>query len=177
VIKESVLMKALLLMFLTFFSGCYSDNENNKKLEEKDMSLITSKDNEIKPVKLAISPIGMASNTYFFELSSDGIIEAKVGIRRSIDIEDANFIEPSESMNKKLSTPEQESIVKLVEEIEKDKTVLEKALRKGGWEVIISIDNNKYNFNYGDYMDISYGKLVKLMIEYSPLEVDIHGWS
>jgi len=78
------------------------------------------------------------------------------------------------SMNKKLSTPEQESIVKLVEEIEKDKTVLEKALRKGGWEVIISIDNNKYNFNYGDYMDISYGKLVKLMIEYSPLEVDIH---
>ena len=156
-------------MFLTFFSGCYSNNDNIK-LEEKDMSLI-------KSVKLAIFPIGMTSNTYFFELSSGGHIEAKVGIRRSNDIEDANFIEPSESMNKKLSTPEQESIVKLVEEIEKDKTVLEKALRKGGWEVIISIDNNKYNFNYGDYMDISCGKLVKLIIEYSPLEVDIHGWS
>ncbi|HOV28423.1 MAG TPA: hypothetical protein PK566_18975 [Pseudobacteroides sp.] len=135
------------------------------------------KGNEIKIVNIAIFPIGMTSNTYFFKLSSDGYIESMFGTIKSNNIRDENFIEHSDSVSKKLALSEQQNIVKLIGEIENDKTVLKKAIRKEGWEVLMSINNNEYNFNYGDYMDNCYGKLVKLVIEYSPLKVDIHGWS
>lgn len=145
--------------------------------EQNTMSSTETNKSKIKPVKLAIFPIGMGNDTYLFDLNSNGILDVKTGNRNSEYISDTNFIEATENKNKKLSEVEIESVTKVVTEIDNDKTVLEKALKKGGWEVIILIDNEKYNFNYGDYDDISYGKLVKLLIQYSPLKVDIHSWS
>jgi hypothetical protein len=174
----SVILIVALLMFLICYSGCsISKIDENNGWEERNTMPTNTNENIIKPVKLAIFPIGMTSDTYFFHVNSEGILEVKIGNRNSDDISDANFIEPTSIDNKKLSEEELESITKLVNEIGNDKTVLEKIIKKGGWEVIIMIENKKYNFNYGNYDDTSYGKLVKLLIQYSPLEIDIHSWS
>lgn len=167
-------------MFLGCFSGCSSININKDKIkleEANAMSSTKTNENKIKPVKLAIFPGGMEIDTYVFDLNSDGILEVKTGTRKSEDLSDPKFVEPTASMNKPLSQSEQENVMKLVYEISNDNMVIEKVLRKGGWEVIILIGDKTYNFSYGDYDDISYGKLVDAMIQYSPLKVDIHGWS
>ncbi|GEM_PF-918402 len=176
-----IFIAIILLIFVTYFLGYTVVTvyvENNKKAEDQ----ITMHDNKTNysnliPFKMWIFPEGVNSETYFFDINSNGILEVMVGNRKSDDISDSNFLERLESKNKLLSGIEQINIKKLIEDIENDNFDLQKMFELGGWEVVILINEKKYNFNYGDYNDLSYGKLVNTLIEYSPLKVDIHGWS
>ena len=67
-------------------------------------------------------------------------------------------------------------ILKLLKEIENNKDSLNYKIVYDSWDIAIYYNRKSYKINY--YTDNAYVKeLINLLIDISPIHVDLHGWS
>lgn len=170
------MIRKIICCFILLLLMCGCNGNISKKPNSGNISKEVNK-RDFTNMKIAIFPSGNYDESYLFTIDSTGILHTIKGVRINEDIENEKFINSQEKSEIQLSEEQLENISKLKAEIEKTDSIKKEINLLGGWEVLISINNKKYHFNYGDYENECYWKIVKELIKLSPLKVDIHSWS
>ena len=115
--------------------------------------------NNVEPsdnIIIAIYPTGTDSETYYFDINVDtSDVEEKV-----VNLYQKDIVH----------------ILKLLKEIENNKDSLNYKIVYDSWDIAIYYNRKSYKINY--YTDNAYVKeLINLLIDISPIHVDLHGWS
>jgi len=131
----------------------------------------------IKPLKLYIYPTDTMKETYVLDLNSNGLLSVSMGTRRNDDVKSDNFLEPLISKEKMLDSSEILEVLKFQKDLEATEEFSKELILDDSWEVTICYNNKKYNFDIREHRDESIGILVRQLMKYSPINVDIHGWS
>ncbi|TKG87727.1 hypothetical protein EYV94_28020 [Puteibacter caeruleilacunae] len=156
-LNKNVIIYLVLLLFITM--GCQGIKSTNKMV-----------------LKCNIFPTGITSKTYSIKVYEDGslnVIFGDKGQTKDSDsfervINDTTIIIKDADL--KIITDLQAKVLTL-DEVEKDYT------KKGGWEVILIVNEKKYHFYHGELSDTPIGKLVEELKRCSPVKIDIHSWS
>ena len=153
----------LILCILTGCSKGVSDNMSTSSYEQ---------------IKCAIYPTGTFSESYCFILNTDGELIAEKGIREGDDIIQNPFIKDvEETKKKKLSFSEIEKIKDLADEIYKnDYSFVNQTISDDNWEIQIFYQQKVVRQDYWEGMS-EVKKLIDEIINISPVDVDLHGWS
>lgn len=126
-------------------------------------------------IVIAIYPIGTDSETYYFNID----MNVKLGTRKTDNISSKEFINNTSIVEQKVIDLQQKDIVqilKLLKEIENNKDSLNYKTFYDSWDIAIYYNLKSYKINY--YTDnVQVNALINLMIEISPIKVDLHGWS
>lgn len=130
-------------------------------------------------MKIALFPSGTNSLTYLFTLDTNGYFQVFYGERRNDQIEKSDFLLKIEKKEiKELTEDQMEIINQLKNKIKGSKDFdLGERFVADTWEAIIFYDNHKYHFLY--YFDdkIEYKNLIDAFIQFSPIKIDLIGFS
>lgn len=128
---------------------------------------------------IAIYPSDTNSETYYFNINMDGKLTVLLGTRKTDNISSKHFINNTSVIEEKVMNLQQKDIVqilKLLKEIENNKDSLNYKIICDSWDVAIYYNQQSYKINY--YTDNAQVKeLVNLIIDISPIQIDLHGWS
>lgn len=165
--KLILFMSIVIIIFIIIYIVINNLNENINNVEPSDNIII------------AIYPTGTDSETYYFDINVDGKLTAIFGTRKTDNIVSKNFISYTSDVEEKVVNLYQKDIVhilKLLKEIENNKDSLNYKIVYDSWDIAIYYNLKSYKINY--YTDNAYVKeLINLLIDISPIHVDLHGWS
>lgn len=110
-----------------------------------------------------------STEIYLFKLESDGTFEVLSGDRYTDDFTDSNNIDVVKTESKILTEYQLTELNQLLSQIQNfeqsDRVV------RGGWEVIINYDGEKYRFTYGAAKDKNLDAFVTMLIQNSPFKI------
>lgn len=158
--------KLIITIFLTLLVGCSYGGE---------IDTLSINDGVLG---IAIYPTGGLDETYFFVLTENNELISIKGTRSSNEISSSTFIS-KEIKNKKKAIEEEEfeKLLKLATNIYETNDKSSEQIVLDSWIVEVFYKEKKYKHYY--YIDIteSVKLLVDEVINISPIEVDLHGWS
>ena len=162
-----------LLVMITFclnVSGCINSDDKDEKLEF--------------PMIVTVFPVGTTDESYLIILSEDGTIETLLGTRKKIQMDESEYgnntadwftiVEATEKCE--LEPKEIKTINDLLNNISFSELQSQRTEVWDSWEKML-IFNSKAYYRYSWVDDDALTKLIDQIIEYSPIQVDIHGWS
>lgn len=151
--------KILLLLFIiSVLFGCSNEKGNN----------------EFKII-MTLFPVGSYKDVYMFELIDTTVLEVSLGVRRNENLKSKRYMLEEgliESQKITLSEPQFDEITRLAKEAYAKDEVSVNNNRDGGRQIIIMINDKQYSFYEGEYENDSLGKLVKELVENSPVPVE-----
>jgi len=130
-----------------------------------------------KTLKAYIYPTDTMKETYILELKPDGALSVSMGMRRNDNVDSNNFLDISLSKVKILEQSELFEISRLLKDLETTNEISKKLILDDSWEVTIYYNGRRYNFDFREHKEESVGLLLRLLINYSPLKIDLHSWS
>lgn len=143
---------------------------------EENKIMLNSKIDQDILLRLSIFPTSTPMETYVLDLYKNGKYEVTIGTRTCDDLSSSDYLKPSKTEVVYLTQREVKQILELTNEIsESDKT--EKKLVFDYWDVSILFDSNQYEYNLNMYSSEHMEKLIKMLIEISPMEIDLHAWT
>ncbi len=164
-------MKRLIMCILMIVNlvGCAYNNSN----------MNTGTETVFNPIRIAIFPNGTISETYIINVKSDGVLTVTFGNKKSQDMQKDDFSEYPVPVSKetKLQANEMLRLKQLIYEIQSKNIAGSKKDIVDGWEYIVFVNGKKYNYNYDKGEEKVLYNFVKELINLSPIEVNLHGWS
>lgn len=149
---------------------------NVEWLGEENKILLNSKINKDILLRLSIFPTSTPMETYVLDLYKNGKYEVTIGTRTCDDLSLSDYLEPSKTEVCYLTRREMERISELTGKItESDKT--EKQWILDYWDVSILFNGNQYDYNLNMYSSEHIEELIQTLIEFSPMEIDLHRWA
>ncbi len=130
-----------------------------------------------KSLKAYIYPTDTMKETYILDLQPDGTLSASMGTRMNDNVDSNNFLDISLSKVKVLEQPELFEISRLLKDLETTDEITKKLILDDSWEVTIYYSGRRYNFDIREHKEESVGLLIRLLISYSPLKINLHSWS
>lgn len=160
-------MSILIIILIIIYNFINKLNINNNNIKTNNNIII------------AIYPTGTYDETYYFDINTDGKLTALFGTRKTDNISSKHFISDISNVKEKVIYLHQKDIVqilKLLVEIENSKDLLNYKIYYDSWDIAIYYNQKSYKINY--YTDNIYVKeLINLIVNISPIQVDLHGWS
>ncbi len=129
---------------------------------------------------VAFCPTGTYSETYYFEINTkENTLNAFFGTRNSDNIKSRHFLSSmSDKVHKTVNLEPKATgqMIHLLEEIENNKNLPEYCYSTDSWDILIYYNNHSYKLNYYTDND-TVKKLINLIIDISPIDVDLHGFA
>lgn len=127
---------------------------------------------------ISIYPTGSYNETYYFEIDSDKTLKAMCGTRNHERIElenflDENSVKSSETIS--LEPQDYQQLISLLDKIEADNSV-EYKYYTDSWDISIFYNGKSYVTNEPTENE-NIKNLKKLIIDLSPINIDLHGWA
>lgn len=136
-------------------------------------------DNDV--IIIAIYPTAISSETYYFNINLNGKLIASHGTRKSDDITSEKFLISNSIINKQTLYLDQENIeiiIELLNKLENERESLKYYIATDSWDIGIYYNQHSYKINYDFNNDNeSVDKLIDMIIDISPIHVDIHGFA
>ena len=129
--------------------------------------------------RLSVFPTGTTAESYYFELSQDGVLFCAVGVRAGDDITQPVFLmEIDHSADRMLNASDLQLLIGLCNEIERSGYDTPKKFWTDAWDVALLYKGTIYEMVYWDSDgSVELKELVSWIIELSPIPVDLHGWA
>lgn len=142
---------------------------------EGENKILLNKNDE-KIIQMSVHPAGSYDETYLLTLYSGGRFEVSYGKSNSNSMLNNNYFTAYDTKSVFLQRSDVESIVACADKIT-DTDLIPKDWILDGWEIFILYNQVQYEFNLNQYSSEHIEKLVNLLIELSPLQIDLHGWA
>ena len=108
---------------------------------------LTQQANDV--LRVSIFPTGTTSESYYFELNSEGVLFGTVGVRASDDISEQPFLVGiDDSLTAELSTSDYNLLLNLCVELEESGFDFPKELWCDSWDVGLIYNGKVYETNY-----------------------------
>ncbi len=112
--------------------------------------------------------------TYLIQIFKNGDLNVVYGEK---SIESDSIVKVINQKSCKLNENDMRCIKELHSQVIKINSIEKVEIRKGGWEIVLIIDDKRYHFYYGEYENTPLGLLIKSIIRKSPILLDLHSWS
>lgn len=126
-------------------------------------------------VRMALIPLGATSETYYFEVTKDDVLEVSSGDAKEIDgdIRDEDFmrrVEMKESIS--LSKEQINQLNSLINKVYRtEKFKINPLERNGGNQVKVLIKNKAYSIFEDEHKESNLNKLIQFIFNLSPIEI------
>ncbi|MCL2146980.1 MAG: hypothetical protein FWH52_04140 [Synergistaceae bacterium] len=162
---KRIILIICVCMLLTALSGCRTE-----AVSSGDAGHI---------MRFAIFPTGTRDESYYFVINQYGVLKCAVGVRKSDDIEQCDFLETiTASSEIVLKEPDLQTIKDMAKELEEHGYTSEKQFWTDSWDAALLYNRKVYEMNYwqkdgsGEFKN-----LIKKIIELSPIPVVLHDWA
>jgi hypothetical protein len=125
-----------------------------------------------------ILPTGTLSETYFFELSEDGLLKCVLGKRKSNNIKQKGFMKTTENESSKIISKEDvQTLIKFADNLQSGDYISNKQMIKDSWDAILLYNDKVYEMSLWINDSDIFMELYNTIIKLSPIPMDLHGWA
>jgi hypothetical protein len=158
--NKNIIKSTILSLIVLIFTGRIAMTNGNNML-----------------IQLFVFPTGLNVECYIVSLSEVGTYNVKYG-NRDLNKNDV-LSEVKKEKTIALDNTTFKKIEKLVRQFDAMKSISKNHILKGGWELVIKTQNNTTHIYYNeiDKYDQIIKDIVKMLMDSSPIEINIHSWS
>lgn len=157
-----------------YYSSELFESLGGTAIYDNDNKVVVIDENKSPLLKLSIYP-SSATDDYLMVLYDNGTLEVSKGFRKHDDITKYDYFIATETLEKDV-TKIMGLIVSYATMInENDKTIWKEA--EDTWVFVVEYDSEVYKYNYKEYSSEHMKELIELLLENSPVTVDLHGWA
>ena len=130
-------------------------------------------------MRFAIFPTGTRGESYYFVLNQYGVLKCAVGVRKSDDIEQCDFLETiTASSEIVLKESDLQTVKDMADKLEASGYASEKQFWTDSWDAALLYNGKVYEMNYW-HNDGSgeFKNLANKIIELSPISVVLRDWA
>jgi len=129
-------------------------------------------------MQFTIYPTGTSEETYYFVLNQDGILKCSVGSRKNDNIKQRDYlIRTVDSAEILLDEHNMQVLIDVANQLEISGFNEEKRVVKDSWDVAFLYKGKFYEMNWHMNNSEILRKLADIIIELSPIPVDLHDWA
>ena len=131
-------------------------------------------------IEMTIYAVGHTGSDYLIQISEDAVIRTRFGTRDGWEIETLGedfFREVQKEEENVLNVEELQLLLDLAQDLEETGGIMELDIAEGSWEVILIYNGIMYGMDYWRSDFELFKKLIDAILELSPIQVELHGWS